>query len=683
MNGINGIGNAFQSVQHQQEQRPRPQPQPEAQQPVAEAAPAATYSSEAEYNPHVMQFADGSQAAEPQAPPPQPGSEPESSANQPADVSEPTAANPPASASSPVSVLSLANAAYTDAKDAQAALDAELAMQLAIQGTNLTDAQKQAYVDEYMQSHPEYAATDTAAAELQAALNDPEIAEAAKTDPATAAAVKDALTQLSSGQHGDQALAWLEANADMVDSLGFSDEELNSLVEEAANSTAAKLAQNGGDVDQELEKIIKSVETIAGYTGNDLLSDFAAEFGEFRTALSGGADALEAYFAKAGTETSPKIMSAAYMFAAIRAADFPGFDDPAKLTEYLTNVATLAQGGAEAIKSAIKTFGSNDFLDTLGKYVDSKFTGFATMAVSALSAVSALIDIDKFASDPSLSNGLQAVSSLLAVIPAPAAQVVSGGFALAAMLAAMIAESSERKNEMEAILANMDSDPPLSKEVAHALSHDPSAGTALASAGLTPEQIQELAAAAPALFESTNQGAEAFVKAAQSIGLDSDEIVDLAKDLQDADPDFDPFAYLAMQTGGDPDGLASGAALASALSGMPGASDALAAHEKNIIEQKQQAADDYAGHSYYDPDLRDLLAENGDPAYRAEMISRIKQDGALALFVETVERDGSEAEKEALADALSAAYDAGEIDNATANQHLDSLGYDAIPCKPA
>lgn len=676
MNGINGIGNAFQSIQRQQAQQPQPQPEPQQ---ASETAPAATSSSEAHYNPHVMTLAGGSEAAESQAPPPQPGTATQSDGADPAIDSEPAVADPASSASSPTSVLDSATTAYIDAKQAQAELDAELDTQLAIQGTNLTDAQKQAYIDEYMQSHPEYAATDTAAAELQAALNDPEIAEAAKTDPATAAAVKDALTQLSSGQHGDQALAWLEANADMVDSLGFSDEELNSLVEEAANSTAAKLAQNGGDVDQELEKIIKSVETIAGYTGNDLLSDFAAEFGEFRTALSGGADALEAYFAKAGTETSPKIMSAAYMFAAIGAADFPGFDDPAKLTEYLTNVATLAQGGEEAIKSAIKTFGSNDFLDTLGKYVDSKFTGFATMAVSALSAVSALIDIDKFASDPSLSNGLQAVSSLLAVIPAPAAQVLAAGFALAAM----ITESSERKNEMEAILANMDSDPPLSKEVAHALSHDPSAGSALASAGLTPEQIQDLAASTPALFESTNQGAEAFVKAAQSIGLDSDQIVDLAKDLQDADPDFDPFAYLAMQTGGDPDGLASGAALASALSGMPGASDALAAHEKNIIEQKQQAADDYAGHSYYDPDLRDLLAENGDPAYRAEMISRIKQDGALALFVETVERDGSEAEKEALADALSAAYDAGEIDNATANQHLDSLGYDAIPCKPA
>ena len=681
MNGINGIGNAFQPIQHQQEQRPRPQPQPEAQQPAAEAAPAATYSSEAEYNPHVMQFADGSQAAEPQAPPPQPGSEPESSANQPADVSEPTAANPSASASSPVSVLSLANAAYTDAKGAQAALDAELAMQLAIQGTNLTDAQKQAYVDEYMQSHPEYADTDAAAAELQAALNDPAVVEAAKTDPAVATQVKDALEHLASGQHGDQALEWLEANANMVNSLGFSDTELNDLVEEAANSAAAQLEKSGNGnaeyVQEKLEKLIKSVETIAGHTGNSLLSAFATELGQFKDALKGGPDTLTAYFAKAGTEAPPKLMSFAYMFAAIGAADFPGFDDPAKLTEYLTDIATLAQGGEQAIKSAIEEYGKSDFLDTLSKHVDGRFTGFATMAVCALSAVQAVIDIDKFVSDPSLSGGLQAVSSLLAVIPAPAAQFLSAGFALAALLT----EFPERNSEMEAILKNMD--PPLSDEVAHALSHDPSAGTALASAGLTPEQIQELAAAAPALFESTNQGAEAFVKAAQSIGLDSDEIVDLAKDLQDADPDFDPFAYLAMQTGGDPDGLASGAALASALSGLPGASDALAAHEKNIIEQKQHAADDYAGHSYYDPDLRDLLAENGDPAYRAEMISRIKQDGALALFVETVERDGSEAEKEALADALSAAYDAGEIDNATANQHLDSLGYDAIPCKPA
>ena len=72
MTGISGIGNAFQSVQAiQRQQAQQPHPQPEPQQQVSETAPAATYSSEADYNPHVMTLAGGSEAAESQAAPPQ------------------------------------------------------------------------------------------------------------------------------------------------------------------------------------------------------------------------------------------------------------------------------------------------------------------------------------------------------------------------------------------------------------------------------------------------------------------------------------------------------------------------------------------------------------------------------------------------------------------------------------
>lgn len=66
MTGISGIGNAFQSVQAiQRQQEQQTQPQPEAQQPAADAAPAAAYSHEAEYNPHVMLFTGGSATEQP------------------------------------------------------------------------------------------------------------------------------------------------------------------------------------------------------------------------------------------------------------------------------------------------------------------------------------------------------------------------------------------------------------------------------------------------------------------------------------------------------------------------------------------------------------------------------------------------------------------------------------------
>lgn len=63
MNGINGIGNAFQPIQafqRQQEQQPQQQPAPGA-------GPGTTYSNEAEYNPHLMLFTGGSATAQPNA----------------------------------------------------------------------------------------------------------------------------------------------------------------------------------------------------------------------------------------------------------------------------------------------------------------------------------------------------------------------------------------------------------------------------------------------------------------------------------------------------------------------------------------------------------------------------------------------------------------------------------------
>lgn len=232
----------------------------------------------------------------------------------------------------------------------------------------------------------------------------------------------------------------------------------------------------------------------------------------------------------------------------------------------------------------------------------------------------------------------------------------------------------------------------LSASVAHAIAHDPSAGAALAEAGLSPEDIQQLAGTHPGLFEPTNRGVEAFAKALISMGLGGADAVALADAMSSGDDteDYEVFEKLASNSaGGEPDGFKTGAAIAQMLvDAAPGgpfeaAGEYIQKHHPEIVQavaDRQQATSDYQDGTANTPDtFGDILLEHDSEAYRAEVIALCKHGNSLELNVDEVAASGSTAEKKAVAEALADAYDAGYIGYATANEYRETLGQPPLP----
>lgn len=697
---INNIGNRLQSIQTlQNRQEPQHQPNqqqpeqhPSQQQPSQEQQTAASSNGgEPSYNPYYMAFAGASTS--------NPASQESSAASTAAEITQDTLTNTSPTAQN----VQAATENYEAAQNSVQAADQELQAQLAEIGPSLTEKQKRDYIAAYHQKHATVYGDEVKAADvLKATLSDPAVVEAARKDPAVSTGIQSALTQLAEGNHGEYVLNWLAANMQSSNDFGFGTSTYEDLVTEALNS-ASTSAATSSDPAKALDDVVQSLNQLKALTGAPkAVLDAADTLDDLKKAMKEGASAVEAFFKTKGYEpnANPSLMSAAYLMAMAQASNglIQGLDtsDPKVLVDFGSKIATLAQGGAEKVAEAAKN--GSDFLDNVSKRINSSLGSLAQNADAvakmmhaaggALGAVTAVFDFASYLSDSNANgwDGAKAIGSLLSAVPVPWVAGLGNVISIVSEIGGAIAERAERSEEQAKLLEKIG----LSANVASAIAYDPSAGAALAEAGLKPEHIQQLAGTHPGLFAPSDHGAEAFAKAVASMGLSGEDAVALA-DAMSKNNNEDIFAKLAAnaESPGTLDGLKSGAAIATMLANAePGslfspAREYLQEHHPQVIQEaaaRAQASEDYKnGSANVLGKFGANLAKQNSDAYRAQIVAIAKQEGTLEMHVQDTIDNGSKEEKKAVIDALTAAYNAGEIDYSTANAYVKALGDPGLP----
>ena len=700
---INGIDNGLHSLQalrqhaqseqqQSQQQQPQQKSEPQAQQKSQAAAPAS--SSEPSYNPYYMSITGS--AANVQAAP--------ASQDAPAITADEITQDSLTNISPAAQDIQATLNVYENAQNAAKAADEELQAQLAEVGPSLTEEQKQAYIAAYHEQHASVYDTETAAAEtLTAKLSDPTLIEAARTDPAVAAEIESALTHLAEGNHGSEVLSWLAANMQSSNDFGFSASTYETLVTDALNSASAS-AVASSDPASALDDVLQSLNQLKSLNNAPkAVLDAASTMEDLKKAMVQGASAVEALFQAKGYEpnANPSLMSAAYLMAMAHASSglIQGLDtsDPNVLVDFGSTIATLAQGGAEKVAEAAKN--GSKFLDNVTGRINSSLGTLSQNAnaiakimhgaAGVLGAFAAVVDFADYLNDPNADawDGLSAVGSLLSAVPLPWIAGLGSILSVAGEVAGAIAERSGRAEEQAKLLKKAG----LSADAAQAIAYDPSAGVALAEAGLSPEEIQELADTHPGLFEPTDHAAEAFAKAIASMGLTGKDAIALADAMSENGTNEEIFAELAInaKAEGELDGLKSGAAIATLLANAPpnslfsAANAYLQEHHPYVIQQaadQAQASEDFKnGSANVQGKFAANLAEHNSDAYGTQIVAMAKKKGTLDMHVQDAADNGSSDEKTAVADALTAAYNAGEIDYSTANAYLKKLDQPGLP----
>ena len=696
--GGNGNWHPFHALQRDgQAQQAEPAQQQSSQLPAStKPGPAYVASKEASYSPHYNKAHSGSDAGSGTQAPSDSGTATTTTVND--ESTTEVNAEPTTTAATTAQDVQQAAEDYDAAHTAVEKADEELQAQLAEIGPSLTEAQKQAYIGAYHDAHSDvYEAEAESAADLEKTLSDPAVVEAAASDTAVAEQVRNALAGLAEGNHGQAVIDWLADNMQAAADFGFDDESLSQLVTEAANSASATAATDD-DPSGALDDLVQSLAQLKSITDVPNAIIAAADVMQgLQEAIAQGKSAVEAFFSTEGFEpdADPKLMSAAYLMTMAQASNqlIEGVDvsDPNALVDFGSNIATLAQGGAEKVAAAAKN--GSEFLDTVSKRINSSLGSLATSAEGVakimhaaggvLSAFAAVVDTADYLNDPNASawSGMAAIGSLISVVPVPWVAGLGTLLSVIGEVGDAIATRSGRAEEQADLMQEIG----LSASVAHAIAHDPSAGAALAEAGLSPEDIQQLAGTHPGLFEPTNRGVEAFAKALISMGLGGADAVALADAMSSGDDakDYDVFYTLANEES-KPGAVIAQIIVNPAPGGLfEAAGEYIHEHHPEIVQavaDRQQATSDYEdGTANNSNTFGNVLLEHDSEAYRAEVITLCKQGGSLELNVAEVAASGSTAEKKAVAEALADAYDAGYIDYATANEYRETLGQPPLP----
>lgn len=214
-----------------------------------------------------------------------------------------------------------------------------------------------------------------------------------------------------------------------------------------------------------------------------------------------------------------------------------------------------------------------------------------------------------------------------------------------------------------------------------ALSNEASAQAAQLRDGLdlTPGQVQAIAAGHPDIFASPGH-AQAALDVLAANGIDGAHALEFLDAARADDPNYAErfFVQYSDKPAGHEASYEQGLR-GFVASELPGAAAVAREHSPELFDdagqQREQAAIDYEGLITADaPNIGNLFKGNDDPAYQAELVRILKDNGTLDFYVEqSATNYAYNGWPEAARGAIEAARDAGVLTAGEAQGYLDQL----------
>ena len=288
-----------------------------------------------------------------------------------------------------------------------------------------------------------------------------------------------------------------------------------------------------------------------------------------------------------------------------------------------------------------------------------------------------------------MGHGIQALGDLVALIGSGVAvavpgvgQIIEGVGLVISGIGTLITgneEKRERDEAQERLLVEAGVDPAVARTLAGGDEQPTQFSEQL---GMSPEEIQALAQNHPELFTAPGYS-QAVIDAAKAAGLEGDEVNGFIDALASDNPHYiDPF--FAQFSSKDPySPSVHDESLRQLIdSEFPSASAYVREASPEVYggdaEQAQQADRDYdlesrASNPY--ASIGNLLKSNDDPAYQAQIIQRLEEDGILDIYAEEFAVGHNyNGWGEAFLEALQAAEEQGVISEEQLEQYSEGLG---------
>ncbi|MGO3128381.1 MAG: hypothetical protein ACTIJY_09995 [Luteimonas sp.] len=589
---------------------------------------------------------------------------------------------------------------YNDAKAEADKLNEELATHLLRAGP-LTPEQQADFIEAFRsaEGHVEVYAAEADAGQALAShveTNRETLLAAAVRDPAVASQLVDTLGQLADSGHGELALELLGEIQGVPDSAlagafsAHTEALQGELFERIASAATVEIVtRHDGDLQAAVDDLKAAFAPLQNVKG--LFDGVKGGIGSFQDGMAmmdaiaaGDFDPLKKLGDEFG-EASPfahAMAGVGVVMGAIKASQ------SAQEGEYLEAVqgfASAGESGLNLLAGAAKHFAD---AGRLAQYGDdaARFATFASRLAPGLgvlaSATSAAINTQKAAEDGNVGYAIAAMGdvfgmlgSAVALVPGAgtaAGSMVSGIGAVISALGGFIGDAIDKHQTREELRGYME-----------AAGMDPVVIDAMLNAGETAHEVSQALGLDAAAFQSlvvthpdiaASPGhLGAFADLAQAAGIEGDQVAGFADALAQDNPDF-AWDLIGIQSMLPTSPSAREAFLRDYLEANYGAAHEVAEAASpelfgEVAQQQENARADYERSGFspsYELALGNELIRNTDPAYRAEMIRQLNDDGRLDMWVDGLVGyggDWADATRASLDDAVSA----GVIDQATAD----------------
>ncbi|MEH6417068.1 hypothetical protein [Pseudomonas sp. CGJS7] len=589
--------------------------------------------------------------------------------------------------------------AQKSAKEDAAKLDKELGGLLAEAGP-LTPQQQAKFVEAY-RNDPEHKPTYDKAIETSQALNDylannrDAVLDASVRDPEVAQQTHDSIVALAESGHGITALTYLAEVQRVPDSaLGvafakFGDLNGDVLTNASSSAMAELLAKNDGSVSAAqaqftnlMDAIGKGVPAWGGYKdfseGQKVLDAFAS--GDFK--------AID-YYSKLYNDASPAMRAFAGAGVVLGAVSATAAGKEGDYVNAIKGYAQAGENGARLVAGAL-----NGLADSgrLAQYAGT-FTGAAGFAAKLAPALGLIANtaslVHSFgeAKDGNVGYGIALFGDVIGVLGSamecfpPTAipgAIVAGIGAIVSGIGGFIGElinGGERRDEIRGLLKDAGVDPAIIDNMV-------SSGSKLVEMtkdlNMTPEQVQSLIKSQPGIAFSPGH-AQSFVDAAKACGLSGAEVQTFAEKMAQDRPDYN-WDLFNQRSNANPSPEQQAQHLRSIVENLYPNAAAYAKQQSPELfgksaQERDAAVRDYQREGFtstWQMSLGNQLKNHGDPAYRAEMIGRMQQDGRLKDFTQFISGYGDLWSGDAKA-AIGDAVKAGRITQDQANEALKYL----------
>jgi hypothetical protein len=258
----------------------------------------------------------------------------------------------------------------------------------------------------------------------------------------------------------------------------------------------------------------------------------------------------------------------------------------------------------------------------------------------------------------------------------PAGMAITFTAGLALQFANYVIDKNNNTEAAEKFLQ----DAGLSADVAKTLSTDAleAASILQEQLDLTPQQMQEIAKKHPEVLQSPGH-ANGLVVVAKACGIEGDDVPGFIDALAKDDPNYSQYFFDKRGDGLHP--MTHQANLFDiVMRNMPTAASYIKQHAPEMVgseaNARRQADRDYESAISHGPqDIGSLLARNNNPAYQAEIIRIIDDNGLLDGFVWDVATSYHyNGYPEAAKSAIQAAEKAGVLSHEDAQRYLKQLG---------